>query len=382
MIAIRPLARPVTHAQASAVTRTTTDPEHTGPTVHERTDVDRPAPRASRWPGLLVATVLGGLATWVGSVVPVLGGPVVGIVLGVLVRELLLPRTHGRWDTGAGARIASKQVLQSAVVMLGLGLSLTQVVRTGRSALPVILGTLTVGLVGAALVGRRLGLDRETRTLVGVGTAICGASAIATTSAVIGASEVAIATSVTTIFFFNVLAAVLFPLVGHALGLSQAAFGLWAGTAVNDTSSVVAAGTVFGASALATAVVVKLTRTLMIVPISVGLAVGTHRRARAAARTGGQAAPKLAWARLVPPFLVLFLVAAAVNSTGVVPGSWQPALAWTARLLTAVALAGVGLLTPIEGLRRAGWRPLALGGVLWIAVATSSLGLQAVTGRL
>ena len=341
------------------------------------------APSTRRWPGLVLAVALGLLATWVGTAVPVVGGPVVGILLGVLARELLTRfGTASRLDTVPGARVASKVVLQTAVVLLGLGLSLQQVLRTGREALPVMLGTLAIALLGTALIGRRLGLDRETRTLVGVGTAICGASAIATTSAVIGASEVAIATSVTTIFLFNALAAVLFPLLGHVMGLSQASFGLWAGTAINDTSSVVAAGTVFGASALATAVVVKLTRTLMIVPISLGLALGTHRRARAAAQAGGEAAPRLRWGRLVPPFLVLFLVAAAVNSTGVVPGSWQPTLAWAARLLTAVALAGVGLLTPIEGLRKAGWRPLVLGAALWIAVGTSSLGLQAMTGRL
>ena len=174
------------------------------------TPVSVAAVRSRRWPGLLLAATLGGLATWMGFLVPVVGGPVIGIVLGVLTREVLVRRSVSL-DLGAGARFASKQVLQAAVVLLGLGLSLTQVVRTGRSALPVMLGTLAVGLVGAALVGRRLGLDRETRTLVGVGTAICGASAIATTSAVIGASEVAIATSVTTIFLFNALAAVLFP---------------------------------------------------------------------------------------------------------------------------------------------------------------------------
>ncbi len=345
------------------------------------TPVSVPVVRSRRWPGLLLAAALGGLATWVGVLVPVVGGPVIGIVLGVLTREVLVRRSVSL-ELTHGARFASKQVLQTAVVLLGFGLSLSQVLRTGRSALPVMLGTLAIGLVGSALVGRRLGLDRETRTLVGVGTAICGASAIATTSAVIGASEVAIATSVTTIFLFNALAAVFFPLIGHAMGLSQAAFGLWAGTAINDTSSVVAAGTVFGASALATAVVVKLTRTLMIVPISLGLAVGTHRRARAAATADGAPAPTLRWQRLVPPFLVLFLVAAGVNSTGVVPAGWVPGVDWTARVLTAVALAGVGLLTPVEGLRRAGWRPLALGGVLWIAVASSSLGLQALTGRL
>lgn len=354
----------------------------TSATVPTPTPSSTRPPTAAVWPGLLLTVLLGALATWVGVLVPVVGGPVVGIVLGVLLRELLVRRVPLSLDLVPGARIASKQVLQGAVVLLGLGLSLSQVLRTGRSALPVMLGTLAVGLVGAAVIGRRLGLDRETRTLVGVGTAICGASAIATTSAVIGASEVAVATSVTTIFLFNALAAVLFPVVGHALGLSQAAFGLWAGTAVNDASSVVAAGTVFGASALATAVVVKLTRTLMIVPISLGLAVGEHRRARAAAGSEGRRAPAVRWTRLVPPFLVLFVVAAGVNSAGVVPAAWQPGLAWTARLLTAVALAGVGLLTPVEGLRRAGWRPLALGGALWLAVAASSLGLQAATGRL
>lgn len=340
------------------------------------------APVISRWPGLALAGALGLAATALGAAAPVIGGPVIGIVLGVAAREVLARRRPGAATVVTpGARIASRLVLQTAVVLLGFGLSLAQVARTGRETLPVMLGTLAVALVGAALLGRALGVGGETTTLIGVGTGICGASAIATTSAVIGASEVAIATSVTTIFLFNATAAVVFPLIGHALGLSQDAFGLWAGTAINDTSSVVAAGTVYGATALAAAVVVKLTRTLMIVPVSVVLAVRAHRRESGGggAGAGGAGVP---WGRLVPPFLVLFLVAAGVRSLGLVPDAWQPGLAWTAKLFTAVALAGVGLLTPVEGLRRAGWRPLALGGALWVAVALSSLGLQAATGRL
>ncbi len=371
----------------------------------------------SRWPGLALAGALGLVATALGAAAPVIGGPVIGIVLGVAGRELIARRRPAAAiAVTPGARVASKLVLQTAVVLLGFGLSLAQVARTGRDTMPVMLGTLAVALVGAALLGRALGINGETTMLVGVGTGICGASAIATTSAVIGASEVAIATSVTTIFLFNATAAVVFPLVGHALGLSQDAFGLWAGTAINDTSSVVAAGTVYGSTALAAAVVVKLTRTLMIVPVSVALAVRTHRRELAAGQAvdgrpvdgqlaagqlvdgqpvAGQpvdregaddGAPRtsggLPWRRLVPPFLVLFLVAAGVRSLGLVPDGWQPGIAWTAKLFTAVALAGVGLLTPVEGLRRAGWRPLALGGALWIAVALSSLALQAATGRL
>lgn len=334
---------------------------------------------AAAGPGLGAALVLAVVAMAVGRLVPVVGGPVIAIVLGVLTREAIGERAA----LVSGARVAAKGVLQAAVVLLGAGLSLREVAGTGTSALPVMLGTLAVALGGAALLGRWLRVDEETRTLVGVGTGICGASAIATVSAVIGASEAAVAYAVGTIFVFNVVGAVAFPLLGHALGLSQAGFGLWAGTAINDTSSVVAAGAVYGAAALSTAVVVKLTRTLMIVPISVALAVRSQRRTRAAQeQDGGIGVERVPWRRLVPPFLVLFVLASVLHSVGLVPTSWQPVLADGAHLLTAVALAGVGLLTPVAGLRRAGWRPLVLGGLLSLAVATTSLALQAVTGGL
>ena len=338
-------------------------------------------------PGLAAAAAIGAVAMAVGRLVPVVGGPVIAILLGILARQALGERAA----IVPGARVAAKGVLQAAVVLLGAGLSLREVARTGTDALPVMLGTLTVALGGAALLGRWLRVDEETRTLVGVGTGICGASAIATVSAVIGASEAAVAYAVGTIVVFNVVGAVAFPLIGHALDMSQAGFGLWAGTAINDTSSVVAAGTVFGAAAASAAVIVKLTRTLMIVPISVGLAIRTQRRAGAASAgsTAGAAgagtagtADRVPWRRLVPPFLVLFLLASVLHSVGVVPAGWQPAISDGAHLLTAVALAGVGLLTSVASLRRAGWRPLALGGLLSLAVATSSLGLQVLTGAL
>jgi uncharacterized integral membrane protein (TIGR00698 family) len=336
----------------------------------------RPAPLAVL-PGLVLAAVLGLLATGFGALVPVVGGPVIGIVLGVATHRLLGPRPL----LVPGTRFAATVVLQAAVVLLGAGLSIAQVVHTGWHALPVMVGTLSVALLGTALVGRWLGVERETRTLIGVGTGICGASAIATVSAVIGASELAIAYSMTTIFVFNVAAVLLFPVLGHALDLSQAAFGLWAGTAVNDTSSVVAAATVYGAAATSFAVVVKLTRTLMIIPISMALAVGRHRRARTARVSDGSPV-RLPWRRLVPAFLLLFLVAVVVNSLGLVPQGWHGAISWTARYFTTVALVGVGMGTPFGALRSAGWRPLALGGVLWVVVASSSLALQWLTGTL
>lgn len=321
-------------------------------------------------PGLALAAGLGLVAHLAGTRVPVVGGPVLGILLGVGIGALLGPRPA----LTPGAAFAGKRVLQTAVVLLGLGLSLGQVARIGWETLPVMLGTLVLALVGGGLVGRWLGVESQTRTLVTVGTGICGASAIATISAVTGATGVAVAVSVAVISVYNALAVLLFPVLGHLLGLSQEGFGLWAGTAINDTSSVVAAATVYGAVATSYAVVVKLTRTLMIIPIAVGHAVSS-------ARTQTDAAGTVRWWGMVPGFLVLFLLAAAVNSVGLVPDTWHEGISVLAAYLTTVALTAIGLGTPVRAVREAGWRPLALGGVLWVLVATSSLVLMRLTGH-
>lgn len=321
-------------------------------------------------PGLALSAALGLVAYLLGRQVPIIGGPVLGILLGLAVGTWFGPRPA----LTPGTAFAAKKVLQTAVVLLGLGLSLTQVARIGWETLPVMLGTLVLALAAGPLIGRWLGVAEDIRTLVTVGTGICGASAIATISAVTGATGVAVAVSIAVIFVYNALAVVLFPLLGHALGLSQEGFGLWAGTAVNDTSSVVAAATVYGAVATSHAVVVKLTRTLMIIPIAVG-----HSVARARQVPDGQAG--MPWSRLVPPFLVLFLLAAAANSIGMVPDSWGDPVRQAAAYLTTVALTAIGLSTPVRAVQQAGWRPLALGGVLWVLVAVSSLVLMRLTGH-
>lgn len=319
-------------------------------------------------PGLLLAVAVGVVATLVGRALPIIGAPVVGIVIGVLLRRSL--GELGRFTRGVA--VSQRVVLQAGIVLMGAGISLPQIVHTGWRGLPVMVGTLVVALLGTVLIGRWLKIEQETRTLIGAGTAICGASAIATVSAVIGAAQIAVIYSVTTIFVFNVLAAVTFPLLGHALGLSQTSFGLWAGTAINDTSSVVAAASAYGPVATQEAIVVKLTRALMIVPLSVALAARQRRNS-----TG-----QLPWRRFVPPFLVLFLVAAAVNSVGMIPTGWHDGIGLGAGFFITVALSAVGLATPFDAVRKAGWRPLALGGLLWLLVSVSSLGLQAATGVL
>lgn len=330
-----------------------------------------------RLPGLLIVLGITAIAVPLGRLVPVVGGPVFGIVLGVLA-GLLIPAVRAE-RLHPGYEFASKNLLQLSIVVLGTGLSLQQVARVGASSLPVMLGTLTIALGGAWLFGRLLGVRGDTQTLIGVGTAICGGSAIAAATAAIGAKRSSVAYALATIFTFNVVAVLTFPPLGHLLGLSPEAFGLWAGTAINDTSSVVAAGYAYSQSAGDQALVVKLTRSLTLVPIVLTLVVLKSRRdARVPAGPGAARPARLPWRRLVPLFLIGFLAAASLRSAGLVPTAWLPTLSLIGTCLITSALVAIGLSLRPKELRDAGPRPLLLGAILWILVALGSLGLQAI----
>ncbi|MHB8439016.1 MAG: YeiH family protein [Acidimicrobiales bacterium] len=368
-------------------------------------------------PGAAVVTAIAAAATVAGDRVPVIGAPVVAIVAGIGVAVVRAPssRLH------PGVAFSARQVLQASVVVLGTGLSLRQVVVTGISSMPVLVGTLAAALGAAWVVGRVLRMPSDLTTLIGVGTAICGASAIAATDAVIDADEADVSYAITTIFTFNVVAVLTYPMLGHLLGLSARHFGLWAGTAINDTSSVVAASTVYGHGATGFAVVVKLTRTLAIVPITLALASWRTRRRSKAAATGDiveslivedppadagsseqdaqtRATPivrtgdprgrevstrkALATRRAFPLFIGWFVVAVAANTAGAVPSAWHRGLSDIATWMITAALAAIGLSTSVDHIRRAGGRPLLLGAILWATVCLASLGLQAATGTL
>lgn len=320
-------------------------------------------------PGILVAAALAALAAVCARAVPLVGAPVIAIVLGVVIRAIMpLPAA-----CKPGLAFSARTVLQTAIVVSGFGLSIAVVARTGLGTLPVTLGTIAVALILAPLLGRLLRIGGTLRMLVGVGTAICGASAIAAVSSVIEPDEAEIALAIATVFFYNVVAVLVFPPIGHALQMSQDAFGLWAGTAINDTSSVVAAGYAYGREAGDHATIVKLARATLILPI---VAVIALWRARATHVQG----TRVPWRRIIPWFIVWFLGAALVNSTGVIPAAWHAGIGTVAIFLISVALAAIGLQTELARLLRTGARPLALGFLLWIAVALSSLAIQRVTG--
>lgn len=319
-------------------------------------------------PGIVVAGLIAIAATLLAPYAPILGGPVIAILLGVAIRSFVpLPSA-----LKPGITYSAKKVLQGAIIVSGFGISLVSIARTGIGTLPVTLGTIAIVLALAPIVGRLLRLDVTLRQLVGVGTAICGASAIAAVSAVLEPSEADVALAIATVFVYNIVAVLTFPLVGHAIGLTQSQFGVWAGTAINDTSSVVAAGFAYGHEAGNHATIVKLTRATLILPI-VGVIALVRARAE---RHLGKAVP---WDRIVPWFILWFLAAAMVNSMGIIPTTWHGPIAELATFLICVALAAIGLQTALVTLFRAGARPLALGLVLWLAVAFSSLAIQHVT---
>jgi len=320
-------------------------------------------------PGLLVAAVIALFATLLARVVPLAGAPVLAIVLGILLRSVLpLPRS-----VHAGVSFSAKYVLQSAIVVSGFGLSLAAVAQTGWETLPVTIGTIAVALVLAPIVGRMLKVDTVLEHLVGVGTAICGASAIAAVASVIEPPEADVALAIATIFFYNIVAVLTFPAIGGLLHLTQSQFGVWAGTAINDTSSVVAAGYAFGPEAGEHATIVKLARATFILPVVAIVAI-VHARSQ---RSGSVRVP---WHQVVPWFIAWFVVAACVNTTGIVPDGWHPGITQISTFLICVALAAIGVQTEVARLARSGARPLALGFVLWVAVAVVSLFLQHATG--
>jgi uncharacterized integral membrane protein (TIGR00698 family) len=364
-------------------------------------DASRPRRAARRAraiaPGLGLALAVAAAATVMGQYVPLTGSAVPGAVIGVVIAIVVKPGAR----FAAGVKWASTFVLQCSVVLLGAQLSIAEAARVGVSSLPVMLGTLVSCLGAAWLYGRLLGVPGDLRTLIGVGTGVCGGSAIAAVSPVIEAASADVAYAISTIFLFNIAAVLAFPLLGHALGMSQQSFGLFAGTAVNDTSSVVATAATYGSAATSHAVVVKLVRTLMIIPICLGLAALTARRqqrlaiatapavpARDGAAAGVCVSPAAARmsprraVKLVPWFLIGFVLVAAVNSVGIIPAGAHSPIEHTSVFLVAVALSAIGLSANVAALRRAGARPLVLGALLWITVAAASLGLQAFTGTL
>jgi uncharacterized integral membrane protein (TIGR00698 family) len=325
--------------------------------------------------GLAVAIAL--IALGLGRRLPLVGGPVIGIVLGIIVGNLASPGERFR----PGIAFAGKYVLQWSIIALGFGLSLSQVAKTGLQSLSVTIVTMSVAFVSAWLLGRWLGVHDKLKILIGVGTAICGGSAIAAITPIIRPEDHDTAFAISTIFLFNLVAVLLFPLLGHLMHLSDLGFGLWAGTAINDTSSVVAAGYSYSKTAGDFATIVKLTRATLIIPVCLVLAFVVAAQEKRKTKQVGEVG-SFSLAKIFPWFILWFLVASGIRTAGLIPLAIQPSIHFAAEFLIIVALTAIGLSADLRRMAASGIKPVLLGLGVWVAVAVSSLIVQKVIGQL
>ena len=324
-------------------------------------------------PGILACLCIAVPAWFLGRTFEVVGGPVFAIFLGMVMA--LLWKEQGR--ARAGITFTSKKILQLAVVLLGFGMNLSSVAKVGAQSLPIILSTITTSLVAAFVLHKLLHMDAKISTLIGVGSSICGGSAIAATAPVIGADDEEIAQSISVIFLFNVLAALTFPTLGGMLGLSNEGFGLFAGTAVNDTSSVTAAAAawdgIHGSNTLDTAAIVKMTRTLAIIPITLLLAfLRTRQEEKSVQGTGVTVSLK----KIFPWFVLFFVLASVVTTLLPLPAAVTGFLKSASKFFIVMAMAAIGLNTDVVKLVRTGGKPIFMGFCCWVAIACVSLGVQ------
>jgi len=313
--------------------------------------------------GIAVSFALALPAWMLGKAFPLVGGPIFAIMTGMI---LSFPRRPAALEAGIG--FAGRKILQYSIIFLGFSLDLGLVLKTGIESLAVMIFTLTAAFLAAWLVGALLGLKQNLKILIGVGTAICGGSAIAATAPVIGADEEDVAYSISTIFIFNIIAVFIFPALG-LMGMSQVDFGLWAGTAINDTSSVVAAAFAYGDEAGRYATVVKLTRTLMIIPVTLTLTFIRWRKAAIGRES-------LRLAKIIPWFVLGFLAASLARTLGRMPETLGRNLAEAGKFGICMAMAAIGLKSNPSKLARKGIRPILLGLACWASVALTSLIVQ------
>lgn len=336
----------------------------------------------------IVATMLGG-ASLAGVKLDVIGAPVFAILIGMII-TLILPKLASSDYMKDGIKFTSKKILQWAVIILGFSLNLGTIAKVGMQSLPVIICTIGTSLIVAFVMMKVLKIDGKIATLIGVGSSICGGSAIAATAPVIEADDEEIAQAISVIFLFNVMAALIFPTLGHAIGMGSEGFAIFAGTAVNDTSSVTAAAStaeeIYGCDRiLSTAVTVKLTRTLAIIPITMILAL--YRMKKSKDESVGNS---FSFKKVFPWFILFFIAASLITTVvGILPesgfstfymGKYVNWMKWLAKFFISMAMCAIGLNTNIVTLIKKGGKPIALGFCCWTMISVVSILIQLLTG--
>lgn len=331
-------------------------------------------------PGFLMAFVIAAVAKGLEHLegmagLHLIGASVIALFIGMGVNAYYKPNS----TTAPGIKFTSKKILKFAIILLGASLNINVILTVGKFSLTVMVFTLATCFGIGHFTGKALGLNWKMSNLISAGTGICGGSAIAAIAPVIDADDLDIAYGLSATFLFDMAMIVLFPILGRWLNLSDAAYGLWAGTAVNDTSSVVAAGYAFSEAAGDFATMVKLTRTLAIIPtVLIFAAINMNLKKKAAA--AGNEKIKVNIASIFPWFILGFLAMAALNSLGVIPAAVSSAMKDLSKFLMVCALAAIGLNTSFAEMKKSGAAPMLHGFIISLLVVLVAIGVEYIIG--
>lgn len=332
-------------------------------------------------PGFVLAIVLAAIAKGLEALLPIhlIGASVIALFLGMILNAIWQPTPL----VGEGLKFTSKKILKFAIILLGASLNITVVLQVGKLSLCVMCFTLLTCFGGGYFIGRALKINWKLSNLISAGTGICGGSAIAAIAPVIDADDTDIAYAISATFLFDMAMILLFPIMGRALGLSDMAYGLWAGTAVNDTSSVVAAGYAFSEAAGDFATMVKLTRTLSIIPTVIVFALIAARLKRKEALETGNAeaaGKRVKFAKIIPWFILGFLALTAINSIGWIPATVSSGMKNVSKFLMVAALAAIGLNTSFKEMRKSGIAPMIHGFIISALVVIVAIAVEYFMG--
>lgn len=330
-------------------------------------------------PGFCAAILIAAAAKFLENLLPIhlIGASVIALFIGMFLN----PWLGKQKALQPGFKFTSKKILKFAIILLGASLSIGVILNVGRMSLTVMAFTLLTCFGGGYFVGKMLGLNWKLSNLISAGTGICGGSAIAAIAPVIDAEDKDIAYAMSATFLFDMAMILLFPIMGHALGLSDTAYGLWAGTAVNDTSSVVAAGYAFSEAAGDFATMVKLTRTLAIIPtVLIFSLIQAHLQQKAAVNAGKAEGTKVNILSLFPWFIVGFVVMAILNSVGFIPAAVSAAAKDLSKFLMVAALGAIGLGTSFKEMRKSGLAPMVHGFIISALVVVVAITVEYFMG--
>ncbi len=319
--------------------------------------------------GVAICFAVAGAAVFLERVIPgdLLGASIFALFMGTAINSFF----HPAWLAPA-LKFTSKKILKFAIILLGASLSINVIVSVGKMTLLVMVFTFLMCFGGGYFIRKWFGLNWKLSNLISAGTGICGGSAVAAIAPVIDADDKDIAFAMSSTFLFDMVMVALYPIMGRLLGMSDMAYGIWAGTSVNDTASVVASGYAFSEAAGDFATMVKLTRTIAIIPtVLVFACIGIRaKRKEMQAQAEGK---KVNLAKIIPWFIVGFLALAVLNSVGAIPADISAVMKTISKFLMVTALAAIGLSTSITDFKNAGLAPMFYGITIDTLVTLTAL---------